>query len=458
MICKSLSCVFLFALLIPLFCFALPLEVFESSVFVSKYLETPAYAKKISRVPLFTSPFAFSGYFTTNVTTNTNMFYIFVEAEDGNKNAPVLLWLQGGPGASSLHALFTGVGPFRLSDEPPPTHLVSRPGSWNERYAILYIDNPVGTGFSFTPFDSAYSHTEAEVSENLYRVLQQFYTLFSEYQTNDFYLCGESYAGKYIPPLALRIDKENRAGSKPHIPLRGIAIGNGFSDPETQIGMYHEFMRAEGLIGIFEAEALQAVQDKCIAAIRAARWLDAVHCMEELINGPPDLIQTFTGTDNYYDIRLTTLPDFGPDFKMFVNRSDIRAALHVGEHYFQNDDRPYTALVLDTPQSVKSCFPVLLNKGYKVLLYSGQFDLIVAPPTTEAMIRTFDWSGTHSFFKQPQTVWKVSPKDVEIAGYVRQYQNFSYVVVRGAGHLVPFDQLRSSRDMLDRWIRNIPWK
>lgn len=61
---------------------------------------------------------------------------------------------------------------------------------------MLYIDNPVGTGFSFTKSDEGYVTNEAEVGRDLFEALQQFFTLFSEYADNDFYITGESYAGE----------------------------------------------------------------------------------------------------------------------------------------------------------------------------------------------------------------------------------------------------------------------
>jgi vitellogenic carboxypeptidase-like protein len=55
-----------------------------------------------------------------------------------------LLWLQGGPGGSSLYGLFVENGPFSVT---PDLKLVKRPTSWALSHNIIYIDNPVGTGF-----------------------------------------------------------------------------------------------------------------------------------------------------------------------------------------------------------------------------------------------------------------------------------------------------------------------
>lgn len=63
-----------------------------------------------------------------------------------NSTAPVVLWLQGGPGASSLLALFNEHGPFYITDG---NILARRKYAWTITHSVLYIDNPVGTGIAY---------------------------------------------------------------------------------------------------------------------------------------------------------------------------------------------------------------------------------------------------------------------------------------------------------------------
>lgn len=99
-------------------------------------------------------------------------------------------------------------------------------------YNVLYIDNPVGTGFSFTKDDKGLSTTEAEVADNLFEGLRQFFALFNEYKDNRFFISGESYAGKYIPALGFRIHTAPKADV--NFNFAGVAIGDGFTDPSVQ--------------------------------------------------------------------------------------------------------------------------------------------------------------------------------------------------------------------------------
>ena len=103
---------------------------------------------------------------------------------------------------------------------------------------MLYIDNPVGTGFSFTDSDAGYANNEDDVARDLYSALDQFFTLFGSYRANDFYVTGESYAGKYVPAISYKIHQEN-AVAKRKINLKGLAIGDGLCDPINQLDYGH---------------------------------------------------------------------------------------------------------------------------------------------------------------------------------------------------------------------------
>lgn len=95
---------------------------------------------------------------------------------------------------------------------------------------MIYIDQLVGTGFSFTD-PAGLAHTEDQVAENMFEFLQQFFAMFKELSKNDFYLTGESYAGKWIPAIGNRIHK---SGSKKSFNFVGVAIGDGYTDPYLQ--------------------------------------------------------------------------------------------------------------------------------------------------------------------------------------------------------------------------------
>ena len=159
---------------------------------------------------------SYSGFITVKKISNSNLFFWFFPAENGNSSSPLVLWLQGGPGSSSMFGLLKENGPFIADIDINGNPFVkSNPYRWSANHNVLYIDNPVGTGFSFTDHPDAYPNVIEESTEDLFIFLQQFLTMFPELQKSEFYPFGESYAGKYVPALAHKIHTENtKIGSK----------------------------------------------------------------------------------------------------------------------------------------------------------------------------------------------------------------------------------------------------
>ena len=178
-----------------------------------------------------------AGFLTT--TPGKHMFYWYFEAQSGDADAPLVVWLQGGPGGSSLFGLFSEMGPYALTEQ---LELVKRNSTWNKEYAMIFIDNPIGAGFSFTddPTNGFCKDTKTCVAENLYSLLSQFYTMHEHLQQNKLFITGESYGGHYVPGISSYIVRQNQkiratGGGGLVLPLAGIAVGDGWIDPIRQI-------------------------------------------------------------------------------------------------------------------------------------------------------------------------------------------------------------------------------
>ncbi|XP_025207342.1 venom serine carboxypeptidase-like [Melanaphis sacchari] len=184
-----------------------------------------------------------AGYLTVNETHGSNLFFWFFPAANRTGDAPVVLWLQGGPGAPSLYSVFNEHGPFTVD---AAGSLWPRRHAWTTTHSMLYVDNPVGTGYSFTRNDAGYSTDQTAVAANLYAALVQFFELYPEHRDNEFYVAGESYAGKYVPAVSYAIHRNN-PGAQVKINLKGLAIGNGLIDPVNQM-VYSDFLFQYGLI------------------------------------------------------------------------------------------------------------------------------------------------------------------------------------------------------------------
>lgn len=192
------------------------------------------------------SPDSYSGFFTVNELYDSNLFFWFFKSRNRPLSDPVILWLQGGPGASSLFGLFVENGPFYATNS---SKVELRDHAWTNNHSILYIDNPVGVGFSFVGNDLGYADSQTQIGKDLHCALVQFFKLFPELQKNDFFIAGESYAGKYVPAAAYTILKNNPSAEL-KINLQGIAIGDGLSDPVSQMTQYGSLLYGIGFIDI----------------------------------------------------------------------------------------------------------------------------------------------------------------------------------------------------------------
>ncbi|GMI33752.1 hypothetical protein TeGR_g2201 [Tetraparma gracilis] len=147
-------------------------------------------------------------------------------------DTPLLIWLNGGPACSSMDGLWLENGPFRLSGAEPPSIAVNE-HSWHRAPAYaLYVDQPVGTGLSFTTH-AKYPRSDAEVNEDFYGFLLNFLKIHS-LEAAPVFFAGESHAGHYIPSMIADIRRRNAAGAEVQIDVRGAAIGNGWFDPRSQ--------------------------------------------------------------------------------------------------------------------------------------------------------------------------------------------------------------------------------
>lgn len=110
-------------------------------------------------------------------------------------------------------------------------------------------------------------------------------------------------------------------------------------------------------------------------------------------------------------------------------------------------------LVEDLLQSVKSWLEILLE-NYRVLLYNGQLDIIVAYPLTLGYLQKLNWSASDEYKNATRYQWNVGN---DLAGYVKTAGNLTEILVRNAGHMVPTDQPAWALDMLRRFTSNLPF-
>ncbi|PIN12865.1 Serine carboxypeptidases (lysosomal cathepsin A) [Handroanthus impetiginosus] len=389
-----------------------------------------------------------SGYLTVNSTSGSAIFYTFYEAQSSYNNiplsqTPILIWLQGGPGCSSMLGNLFELGPWIVNQE---LSLEPNNGSWNKIFGLLFLDNPIGTGFSIAASPEEIPRNQKDVAKHLLIALKKFVALDKSFKNRPIYLTGESYAGKYLPALGYYILKKNALlPSEKRVNLAGVAIGNGLTDPEIQVVTHGVNAYNLGLINEKQMTLLEKLQFEVVQFIRSGKWNEATNTRIGVL----ETLTNMTGLATLYDFRrLTPYPT--RLVAKFLNNLEVKKALGVKESMVFELCSSVVADALheDVMKSVRYMVEFLVRKT-KVLLYQGQCDLRDGPFSTLTWVKKMKWEGIDEFLEAERKVWMV---DGKLAGYVQKWENLSHVVVLNAGHLVPTDQSLNSQIMIQDWL------
>ncbi|XP_047999583.1 venom serine carboxypeptidase-like [Leguminivora glycinivorella] len=376
-------------------------------LFLTPYIERGDIkeARRLARVTL-NNLTSYSGLFTVNKAYDSNQFFWYFPTMSSNKDKdPVVLWLQGGPGGSSMFGLFQENGPIAVQNGK----IVPRIYHWALNYHLLYIDNPVGAGFSFTNNVNGLCTDETQVGEQLYSTLTQFFQLFPELQKNDFFITGESYAGKYVPALAYTIMKKNSSKSlKTNVNLKALMIGGAWINPDSQRHFVPKYHLCEGKKPMKGNE----------------KWITNSQRKNERNNLNED------------------------DYVSVITTNAVRKAIHVGDLSFADlNGTVYDIMKVDFCQSMAPWLSEILDH-YPVTLYGGELDGTVPyDGIVDFLHNHFNFTGAEEYRSAKRYEWRV---DGEPAGCVRRAKRLTEVYVLDATHFVPADQPKRSLDMLTR--------
>lgn len=393
-----------------------------------------------------------SGYFKLEGSRSKNYFYWFFESRGSPSTDPVIIWLTGGPGCSSILALLQENGPCSVN---PDLSLKRNPFSWNERANIMWIDQPVGVGFSFGD-KSEYATNETTVGNDMYQFLQQFFTAHGEYQKQEFYVFGESYAGHYVPAIAHRVFTGNQQNEGLRINLQGFGIGNGLTDPQVQYKYYPE-MAYNNSYSVKAVSypvylAMKAAISPCIKMIEKCQTNKAA-CLAAQSFCNAALVAPFSASGlNVYDVRekCKVFPlcyDFS-NIEKFLRLESTLKQLNVDKRAAKWEScnmAVHAGFAYDWMKNFHQLVVPMLEGGVKGLVYAGDADFIVNWLGCKAWTVALEWSKHTQFAAAEDQPWVVSGKQ---AGEVRAVDNFSFLRVFEAGHMVPLDQPSSSLEML----------
>ena len=394
--------------------------------------------------------------------------------------APAYVGLNGGPGCSSFNC---GV----LMEHSPVTQPLHAAGycclqpqpefspneyAWTKHTTMLYPEYPIGTGFSY----GDNPETENEAAADLYQFLLNFFEIFPHLATRKFFVSGESYAGMFVPSVARYIHRANKEHPENlQIQLAGAALGNGWMDAEVQGPATIDYSWWHGLIDEPTRNALHVEWKNCFEKMQAGSPPFHPFDVQDDCGIMWGILQA-SGNPNAYDI---TTWDPNVDqvtfaSEAFYNLPRVKEILHAPSnitwHGCQGMGRRRLAsssearqqhrrlyMDNDKPLSVVPYVAELLDADIPVLIYNGDRDMTTNMVGTELLLNRMKWKGEDTWMDAPRGLWLLpdelrKPGEQKQAGWAKESEGLTFVVVYNSGHMVPYNQPAPAGDLLVRFL------
>ncbi|OTB17220.1 hypothetical protein K445DRAFT_57100 [Daldinia sp. EC12] len=394
----------------------------------------------------------YSGYLS--VGEGMNMWFWFFEARENPRQAPLVAYFEGGPGDAAEYGLFTQNGPCHfVNNETSPS---LNPYSFNNYANMLYVDQPIGAGFSY---GNATVNSTTAAAPIVWNLLQAFYDSFPEYANRDFGIFTESYGGHYGPEFASYILEQNAAISRgdlhaKEIRLVALGISNGWFDATIQEKANIEYVYNNSYRRLinetFYKELLTRYDIKCKPALDKcadvgtteacyAAWQSYMNEIDYPIIGV--LNEEYPG---FYlgDIRDPSLR--APTTHVaYLQRLDVQEALgakvNFSEHsgaagFILSGDGEVLIRLVDA-RSFVSQLSSVVQAGVRVLIWTGDADYVSNWLGTLGVADSIEWLGKEEFANQdvrPYTLNGVQK------GTFKSLDNLTFMRIFEAGHNVPF--------------------
>ncbi|XP_047019709.1 retinoid-inducible serine carboxypeptidase-like isoform X1 [Helicoverpa zea] len=400
------------------------------------------------------------GYVT--VREGAHMFYwlFYTTADVPNyTDRPLVVWLQGGPGGSS-----TGIGNFEILG-PLDLSLQERNYTWVKNFNVLFVDNPVGTGFSYVDDLQHLTTTNDEIALDFVNLMRGFYNDHPEFRGVPLYIYGQSYGGKMAIDMGIRMHEAEQAGTIGSN-LRGVAMGNAWISPVDATLTWGPLLLAAGLVdqdghdeiqshareaerlfneGLYEQSTMQwaATQQ---AVFRGTTRVDFYNILTKMPvpNSIPDT------SDGAYEFSKNMMIRNGISELSSETRQEeynlsvlmntlVKEALNIPQHVIwgSQSGAVFDYLRGDFMKPVTAGIEKLLTETDIILTkYNGNLDLICDTPGQILWVDRLQWPGAEGYKKAPRLpIWE----NDKLEGYYKSYGNFRFFWINVAGHSVPRD-------------------
>uniref|UniRef100_A0A0E0H9X2 Carboxypeptidase n=1 Tax=Oryza nivara TaxID=4536 RepID=A0A0E0H9X2_ORYNI len=428
----------------------------------------------------------FAGYVGVDERHGRALFYWFFEAQasPAPEKKPLLLWLNGGPGCSSIgYGAASELGPLRVARQGAA--LEFNQYGWNKEANLLFLESPVGVGFSYTNTSSDLSNLNDDfVAEDAYSFLVNWFKRFPQYKDNEFYISGESYAGHYVPQLADLVyerNKDKRAST--YINLKGFIVGNPLTDDYYDSKGLAEYAWSHAIVS---DQVYERIKKTC--NFKNSNWTDDCNAAMNIIfsqynqidiyniYAPKCLLNStsasspdrafFANNQEQFRWRIKMFSGYDPCYSSYAedyfNKHDVQEAFHAnasgllpGKWQVCSDQilNSYNFSVL----SILPIYSKLIKAGLRVWLYSNMHlhqKYATMPYNLPESVSVHQSSGdadgrvpvissrycVEALGLPIKTDWQSWYLDKQVAGRFVEYHGMTMVTVRGAGHLVPLNK------------------
>ncbi|KAJ4971848.1 hypothetical protein NE237_004947 [Protea cynaroides] len=407
----------------------------------------------------------FSGYVAVDKKAGRALFYWLVEvpADRQPDSRPLVLWLNGGPGCSSVaYGFAEEIGPFRIN--PDGKTLFSNPYAWNSQANLLFLESPAGVGFSYsnTTWDLV-SSGDNRTAEDAYTFLVNWFERFPHYKHRDFYIAGESYAGHYVPQLSQIVYQRNKGIKNPVINFKGFLVGNAVTDDYHDYLGTFEYWWTHGLISDATYRTLRVTcdfgsslhpSDACIKALNVAESeqgnIDPYSIFTLPCNDTASLRRNLRG--HYPWMSRAYDPCTETHSKLYFNLPEVQKAIHAnltGISYPWDTCSDIVGIYwADSPLSMLPIYQELIAAGLKIWVFSGDTDSVVPVTATRYSIDAL---------KLPTIInWYPWYDNGKVGGWSQVYKGLTFVTVTGAGHEVPLHRPRQALLLFKNFLDSKP--
>ncbi|KAG9132257.1 hypothetical protein Leryth_020555 [Lithospermum erythrorhizon] len=408
------------------------------------------------------------------VRPKAHMFWWYYKSpyrkDDPSKPWPIILWLQGGPGGSGVAiGNFKEVGPLDANLKP-------RNSTWLTKGDLLFVDNPVGTGFSYVEDTNLLVKTDEEAAADLTTLLIKIFNGNETLQKSPLYMVAESYGGKYAVTLGLSALKAIEDG-KLKMKLGGLALGDTWISPEDFVFSWGPLLKSVSRLDKNGLQKSNSLAQKIRQQIGSNQFEEASDTWNKLENQ----ISADSNSVDFYNFMLDS--DMDP-----VSAATLSSELHQNialkkySRYLNSlraspggtvdIDGLMNGAIRDKLKIIPDNFTFgsqsnsvfnsfggdfmkprikevddLLARGVNVTIYSGQLDVICSTMGTEAWVEKLKWDGLQTFLNMRRTPLYCNGEGM-IKGFSKSYKNLHFYWILGAGHFVPVDQPCITLDMV----------